>query len=247
MKGLMSSFLLSAFLFGAGCRGLRECHPVGDYCDGDCSAVEGGCESSCAVQCRPARPRRLKPACETQAPCVAAPQPCQPTTQVPQPTPAPAPAPATPRVGEPVKTPVREEVVEKRVEQQQTQTRGGVAQDILLVPKTVFVPYMAQVPLAPARITSVTQVSTTGVQSRELVEQRFAEQRVAEQRLGERVETRSTSLNEELLRTLKAVNERLDTIETQQRKQAAQFQGATCPTPIPGLPKAPCNDTILIP
>jgi hypothetical protein len=111
----------------------------------------------------------------------------------------------------------------------ETETRaaaGAVAQDILLVPRTVYVPYAAQVPVAPARLSAIAPgaaVRTT----------------VTERRETEQTERREDALGAsaaDILQTLRALNERLDRLE-KERLQAAPA-APTCP-PSAGMP--PCE------
>ena len=152
------------------------------------------------------------------APCAPPPQPCAPP---PQPCAAPR---AAPRAAEAPRSQTTRET--------ETHAAGAaVAQDILLVPRTVYVPYAAQTPVAPARMSAL--VPGAAVTTR-TIERTEATSAAAETRSAA-TDTRSSELPaSDILQALRALNQRLDNLE---RARAAP--APPCPAPAPPCPGGP--------
>jgi hypothetical protein len=118
----------------------------------------------------------------------------------------------------------------QRVREEVTETRAAaaVAQDIMLVPRTVYVPYAPQVPIAPVRLAGLTSTTTQTVtgQRREIT--------TAEQRQETRAalaEGEVTNLARDLLSVVRSLNDRLDRVEQTQRDRLG------APSPRGGQPQ----------
>lgn len=98
--------------------------------------------------------------CDTQSVGGNCPQPCPPSC------PQPCPPPCKPeKNAETLRTPKQPETVER------TTSQSAVTQDVLLIPRMVYVPYAPQVPVAPARLGRVTSAERVLTRdSRETVE-----------------------------------------------------------------------------
>jgi hypothetical protein len=129
----------------------------------------------------------------------------------------------------------RSEVRERQVQQQGA---GAVAQDILLVPRTVYVPYAAQVPVAPARLAGLAAPgpAQTVCERHEVTEQRgtFSEARQAAVSASR---DSDAALNLQLLQALRALNDKLE--RQQMRAAPAPVQAPVCPSAPPCAPMQP--------
>ncbi|MBI1916603.1 MAG: hypothetical protein HYS12_17990 [Planctomycetes bacterium] len=198
------SLVVALLVLGAGCQNFEGLHRCRR------GFVAPTCDESCGAQ-----------------PGECGPAPCKPPEK-----PAEKPA-EKPR--EKVGAPAPSTTTTTRTETQQTAGVGAVAQDILLVPRTVYVPYAAQVPVAPARLASVTTTRQTAQgETRETVTEQQAAQ--GQQAAAPRSEAaqRSEATNEEILRTLQSLNDRLRRLE--QRPELCAPQPERCPPPacVPG-------------
>ncbi len=210
--------LVALLLMGVGCQALRD--KVGD---GPCEPRRGGRKGPLG-ECGPG-------SCGPgPSPCP--PAPCPPAAPVCQPPPPKVEAPAPkPPVGAPApaQSELRTEVHEKQAQQQQGV--GAVAQDILLVPRTVYVPYSAQVPVAPARLAGLAAPgpAPTLSERHEITTQRTTasdtRQAVSAAREGD------ANLNLELLKALRALNDKLE--QQQQRLSAPAPAPVAAPLPAP--------------
>jgi len=182
-----------------------------------------GCTPLNGPSCPPSGGTPCPPSC-MPGPCPQGGNPCPmpcPTVCPPGKPVAKAPEqPRQPEVGAPAKPP------EKLVAEKQA--AAAVAQDVLLVPKVVYMPYVAQVPVAPARLSAFPNIaSSTTVERRDLEA------------------AAPGPSNEDLLKALSKLNERLDQLEKQREKltTAPQEQPPSCPPdlgPPPAYP--PCQD-----
>jgi len=215
---------LALLLMGTGCQTFRDsagdspCEPRRGRRNG--AVVEyppDGCTSA------PYAPGACPPGPCPSAPCPSG--PCLPERPVCQPAPKPA-----------VRAPAP---VESRTEvqtQAQQHAVGAIAQDILLVPRTVYVPYAAQVPVAPARLAGLAAPGPVHT----VTEQRVTTQQVplAEPRepLAAPRECDTTTL--ELLKALRALNDKLD--EQRRMMMAPAPEQLPHPCPVPECPPPPC-------
>jgi hypothetical protein len=210
---------LAFLLLGTGCQSLHEstadnsCLPRRGHRNGP--LTDGRPEGCGANPCQ-------QGACPP-GPCPSA--PCAPAAPVCQPPPPKVEAPRPPvRAPAPVET-------QTEVRTQTQQAAGAVAQDILLVPRTVYVPYAAQVPVAPARLAGLAAPGPvhTVTEQRTLTTDR--QPAVAECR-----ESDTTTL--ELLKALRALNDKLD--EQRKMMTAPVPERLHAPAPIPESLPPPC-------
>jgi hypothetical protein len=188
-----------------------------------------GCQSAhslCPPACLPA------PTCSEQpcpAPCVAAPPPAPPRVEVKCPEEIHVKAPPQKVV---VNIPKRREAVEERLA-----APPAPAQEVLLVPRTVYVPYVAQTPTAPVRMVGLEAPPA-------LVPQRFAalpECRPPQQGAPS-TKTDLDELNQRLER-LEAALERVAQPEAERLPPPADCTAPVCPpTPSPCLPRLRRNN-----
>jgi hypothetical protein len=155
------------------------------------------------------------PPCSPCPPPVCQPGP-QPVCQAPPPPPPPEKAPPPP-----VRAPQPPETVENRV------TTTAVTQDILLIPRTVYVPYAPHVPVAPARLSMCTPAAHV-VQT----EERYREQVQAPPETTSR-DTQINNALDQCLQQMRMLNQRIGDLE----KRAAP---AVAPCPAPQVP-GPCD------
>lgn len=149
------------------------------------------------------------------APCLSPAPPCKPP-ETPENLKAP-PAPAAPK----------SELTETRT------TVEALSQDILLVPRTVYVPYAAQSPVAMARMQGIAPAGlrATTVERTNLAEQPKAPKEKQQELAAAKApaEAPTCNANAEILQCLRSLNQRLDALEQQQRERM-------CASPGPGLP-----------
>jgi hypothetical protein len=106
-----------------------------------------------------------------------------------------------------------------------------IAQEVMLVPRTVYVPYVAQTPVAPVRLTTV---HTVPGRLSTLIEQRSAEvPAAAPPAPPARAEEFAPGEREQFLEQIKQLSEKLSRLEEAQRR-------ASQPVPCPAAPP-PCN------
>jgi hypothetical protein len=164
--------------------------------------------------CGPQRPC-AQPCAPPPAPCVEAPPPKQPPPQRQAPPEQAAPTP-------------------ERVERVQPQAQ--IAQEVMLVPRTVYVPYVAQTPVSPVRLSAVNTVPgrvTTFEERRELLAQ------PAPPSPPSRREEAAPPEREQLLEMCRQLSDKLNRIEEAQHRLS---QTAPCPpTPQPCSPPQTLN------
>lgn len=157
------------------------------------------------------------------APCAPIAPPCPPPVCQPAPPPPPAPEVKAPP---PVRAaPPRQEVTETRV------ASTAVIQDILLIPRTVYVPYAPHVPVAPARL-AVAAPAGRVVQTEERVREQVAAPPVVAPR-----ETQVTEALDQCLQQMRMLNQRIAELET--RAAAVAAPPAPCPAPPPPITYCP--------
>jgi hypothetical protein len=184
-----------------------------------------GCQGVLS-RCGPQGSSEFPSACGPAAPpCPApCPQPC--------PQPCPSEKPAHKEAAPPPPKPQEKQV--ERVEQVSHQAQ--IAQEVMLVPRTVYVPYVAQTPVAPVRLSSLNAIEgrVTGI-----TERREFEQRAVEPDINQRLADLDKKLN-----TLVDVLENHHQVLEGLKKQAAPpppcpAPSAPLPCPTPGAP-LPC-------
>lgn len=192
-----------------GCQGMRFGR-LAAVCKGE----NGSPAATCATDTTAAGSVPCAPGCNT---------PCAPTKSVP----CPPPCQPTPPVKE-VKAPppqVRAPQVREEIETRTATT--AVTQDILLIPRTVYVPYAPHVPVAPARL-----VTTAPAAQVVHTEERVREQVAAPAPVQAPVQTNEAQINHALdqcLQQMRALNERIAGLES----RAACAAPAPCPAPVP--------------
>jgi hypothetical protein len=109
---------------------------------------------------------------------------------------------------------------------ERTTSRASVTQDVLLIPRMVYVPYAPQVPVAPARLGMVApaeRVVTENLTTREATP--------APRDITPAAQDRTAECLDKCSRMLEHLDNRL---------RALERPSAPCPVPEPILPKAPC-------
>jgi hypothetical protein len=189
-----------------------------------------GCDPGC----------QTGPVCQPAPPCLPPTPPCvppTPTCPAPQklpPKPQAAPAPEKPEAAAPAAV-------------------GAIAQDILLVPKTVYIPYAAQTPVAVARLSGLTTLPGATVRVAAPERETRPEAELPKEKQPEKqeapvkppaAECTGAISNAELLQYLRCLNQRLDAIEQIQRQRMCAPGVPECYRGGPQLPveSGPCLD-----
>jgi hypothetical protein len=149
--------------------------------------------------------------CPPQPPC--APPPCPP----------PPPKQAAP----PEKAPP-EKAPPEQVEHVNQQAQ--IAQEVMLVPRTVYVPYVAQTPVTPVRLSAV---NTIPGRVNSIVERRDLETQPTPPAAPSRQEEMPPAERQQLLDMCKQLADQLSRLEQAQRRAA---QAVPCPPPCPPCP-----------
>jgi hypothetical protein len=179
-----------------------------------CNALRDSRCSPSAGPCGPGSPGACGAPGPQGAPCGLA--PCQPPPQ-----PCPPKAPEKPREVQP------REVPGPTVER--TAGKAAVTQDILLIPRMVYVPYAPQVPVAPARL------GVTAPAERVITEQETTRETAPGTREGPTPPPRDRSVEalEKCSQLLECLEGRLRALEERQRLMCPPAPPG-CPAPMPG-------------
>jgi hypothetical protein len=167
------------------------------------AVLGAGCQGFPRRNAEPSTPGSCPPAigqgAECPAPQACGQQPCAPP-------PPPCPPPKKQAAPEKAPSPPAEQV--ERVQQQ-----AQIAQEVMLVPRTVYVPYVAQTPVAPVRLSGV---NTIPGRVSSILERRELEPQAAPPSPPSRQEEAAPPPEREKLQELcRQLNERLNRIEAQ--------------------------------
>jgi hypothetical protein len=182
------------------------------------------CVVATTAGCQNARFGRLKDGCPPVADAACAPTvPCPPAQQ-------PCPTPAPKRDAEPTPQPrpattTREEVAD----------RAAVVNDVLLVPRTVFMPYAPYAPTAPARLRMAAPAD-------QVIEERIRE---GEPRPAQPRDSKLTETLDKCLDAMSNINNRLTVLENRASTVVAPPPPVYCPPPA--APYCPPGRRVLFP
>ncbi len=157
-------------------------------------------------------------------------QPCPPPGQHGPPG-QPCPPPGQPCPPQPREAPRQAPVAER---EQVTETRSAsaaVTQDILLIPRTVYVPYAPHVPVAPARL-AMTSPAARVIETEERVREISRVPEPAPREAAPR-DTRVSDALDKCLDEMRKLNQRIGELESRAQQQMCMPPAAPCPPPGP--------------